>query len=133
LNTKEKFLFICDNHALDELIHNCSGNVDFATMGGNMWWNIIAENAGWKLQQNKLTNHVRILNPSNIRKAWTSKQTMIDTMDLVISKIRSQQYVTDKKDDPLIARMQKLSLLLEKGLITKSEYDAKKQAMLDEI
>lgn len=42
----------------------------------NIFWITIAEDFGWRLQQNKLTGHCRILDPQNIRKAWGSKKAM---------------------------------------------------------
>ncbi len=59
-----------------ELIANVVGNdipiklpnVPFPTMGGVIFWNNLCENNGWKLQQNSLTGHCRILDPDNIRR-----------------------------------------------------------------
>lgn len=44
-------------------------NIDFPTAGGKVFWNTLEENSGWKLQQNKLTNHCRLLDSNNVRKA----------------------------------------------------------------
>jgi len=55
-------------------------NIDFPTMGGTVFWENLAESNGWKLQKNKFTNHSRLLDPSNTRKAWGSEQAMLDAL-----------------------------------------------------
>ena len=45
-------------------------NIPFPTMGGNVFWNELANVNGWRLQQNQITQHCRILNPDDIRVAW---------------------------------------------------------------
>lgn len=37
------------------------------TMGGYVWWRIIQEQKGYRLQQNVLSQHYRILDPDNFR------------------------------------------------------------------
>lgn len=52
-------------------------NVDFPTAGGKALWDTLAERDGWKIQQNKITCHIRILNSHDVRKAWgTPKQIL---------------------------------------------------------
>lgn len=51
-------------------------NIDFPTMGGHFCWDTLAESNGWQLQKNKFTDHCRILDSSNIRKAWGSEDAM---------------------------------------------------------
>ena len=45
-------------------------NIPFPTLGGEMFWNTTVEYNGWRLQQNMITQHARILDPDNIRRAW---------------------------------------------------------------
>ena len=45
-------------------------NIPFATMGGKVFWNTLAERNGYKLQQNMITQHARILNSDDVRVAW---------------------------------------------------------------
>ncbi|GAB2593802.1 SHOCT domain-containing protein [Nitrincola alkalisediminis] len=133
MNTAEKFKFIYENHAMDDLIQRCSGNLEIATLGGKLWWRDLAVVGGWKLQQNNLTSHVRILNPSDIRKAWGSRKALDDAMGLVVSQIRSQKFVADHNQEPLVARVKKLKLLLDKELITPEEFEARRAKILDEV
>ena len=55
-------------------------NIPFPTMGGQVFWNTIAECNGWRLQQNMFTQHARILDSSNVRIAWGGIQGMMQTM-----------------------------------------------------
>ena len=45
-------------------------NIPFPTMGGKVFWNNIFEKDGWKVQKNMFTQHCRVLDPNNVRKAW---------------------------------------------------------------
>lgn len=45
-------------------------NIPFPTMGGEFFWNTLAEYNGWRMQQNMFTQHIRIIDPDNIRRAW---------------------------------------------------------------
>ena len=53
-------------------------NVETKTMNKKKMWTVIAQKDGWELQKNKITNHVRILDPNNIRKAWGNLSVMRD-------------------------------------------------------
>ncbi len=46
------------------------------TMGGEIWWNDLAEHNGWRLQQNTVTQHARILDPYDVRRAWGDLRSM---------------------------------------------------------
>lgn len=58
-------------------------NIPFPTLGGEVMWNTLASEGGWRLQQNMLTQHARILNSDDIRVAWGS----LSAMDKLISRI----------------------------------------------
>jgi len=51
-------------------------NIPAPTLGGKVFWNTIAYEEGWKLQQNQITHHVRLLDPNNIRVAWGGENEM---------------------------------------------------------
>lgn len=51
-------------------------NINFPTMGGHVFWNNLAEYNGWRIQQNTLTQHCRILDPNDIRRAWGGMEAM---------------------------------------------------------
>lgn len=51
-------------------------NIDFPTMWGHVFWENLSEYNGWRLQKNVFTGHCRILDPSDIRRAWGSESAM---------------------------------------------------------
>lgn len=52
-------------------------NIPTPTMGGAVFWNTMCEANGWKMQQNMITKHARILNSSDVRIAWGTINGMI--------------------------------------------------------
>lgn len=46
-------------------------NIQFKTFGGSVFWDTLETRNGWKLQQNAYSGHYRILDPLNIRQAWS--------------------------------------------------------------
>ena len=42
-------------------------NIPMPTAGGEVFWNTIVQCNGWKLQQNMITHHARILDDNNFR------------------------------------------------------------------
>lgn len=76
------------------LIRNFSlPNVNFPTMGGEVFWDDVANVKGWRLQRNKLTRHARILDPDNFRRAWGG----IDAMEELLQRLAdaSDGYLSD--------------------------------------
>lgn len=63
-------------------------NLPTPTMGGNVWWNTLAKCDGWRLQQNMLTQHARILDPNNVRRAWGDVSTMEKKFARISSALR---------------------------------------------
>ncbi len=58
-------------------------NIPFPTMGGQVFWDTLAEYKGWRLQQNEITKHCRILDANNVRRAWGTKNGMIKALDTI--------------------------------------------------
>lgn len=46
-------------------------NFPCLTLGGKFFWETVTSSKGWKLQRNVFTQHYRILDPFNIRHAWS--------------------------------------------------------------
>ena len=44
-------------------------NLPIKTAGGKVFWDTFDRRNGWKLQQNRLTGHFRILDPEDVRQA----------------------------------------------------------------
>ena len=55
-------------------------NIPFPTMGGKVFWDTLAQYNGWRLQQNEITKHCRILDPNDVRRAWGTKNGMIKAL-----------------------------------------------------
>jgi len=60
--------------------------IEHSVVDGGVWWNVLAEHRGWKLEQHKLTTHCRILNPARTCVAWGGK----DAMSAAFEKVKAQ-------------------------------------------
>ncbi|WP_051192355.1 lecithin retinol acyltransferase family protein [Butyrivibrio sp. VCB2001] len=56
-------------------------NIPIKVMNNEIMWNTLRRDKGWKLEQNIITGHARILNPEDIRLAWGSVQDMTEAFD----------------------------------------------------
>ena len=45
-------------------------NLPLPTLGGKQVWADLAWRGGWRLQENALTGHARVLDPGEVRRAW---------------------------------------------------------------
>ncbi len=45
-------------------------NIALPTLGGKQFWADRYLNAGWRIQENVVTGHARLLDPDNIRRCW---------------------------------------------------------------
>ena len=62
-------------------------NIPTPTMGGQMVWDTLAEANGWRLQQNELTKHCRILDPDDVRRAWGTRKGMEKALETLQNSI----------------------------------------------
>ena len=51
-------------------------NIRIKTMGGKVWWRNLADYNGWRVQQNSVSKHCRIIDPDNYRIAWGGEEVM---------------------------------------------------------
>ena len=71
------FIVAVKSEKIVDLLRNSSmPNVPFPTMGGKVFWNELAECKGWRLQKNMITQHCRILDPDDVRRAWGGDDAM---------------------------------------------------------
>ena len=63
-----------------ELLKEIQGyfNIDFITAGGFVFWKDLAEYHGWRFQENELTKHIRLIDPTNFRRAWGKRRQLVD-------------------------------------------------------
>ena len=73
MDLAELFIKLVQSGAINDI---SMPNIPFPTLGGHVMWNELAECKGWRLQQNMLTQHCRILDPNNIRRAWGGKEAL---------------------------------------------------------
>lgn len=64
-------------------------NLPLPTMGGQVVWDTLAEANGWRLQQNELTKHCRILDPNDVRRAWGTRNGMMKALETLGNSVLS--------------------------------------------
>lgn len=64
-------------------------NIPALTLGGKTAWKTLLDCEGWRVQANKITHHIRILDSQNVRKAWGSTEQ-------ILSPISSYVYTQEK-------------------------------------
>jgi pimeloyl-ACP methyl ester carboxylesterase len=62
-------------------------NIAFPTLGGRQVWADRYLYSGWRIQENVLTGHTRLLDPRNVRRCWGS----YDGCRAVFERIRAEQ------------------------------------------
>lgn len=50
--------------------------IEHKVVDAGIWWRVVAETNGWKLEKHRLTKHCRILSPEKICRAWGSEAKM---------------------------------------------------------
>ena len=61
-------------------------NFEWKVMDAGVWWNVLDEKDGWKLERNIVTGHCRIVNPEKVRVAWGDA----NKMERAFKKVKSQ-------------------------------------------
>lgn len=110
-------------------------NIPFPTMGGEVFWNTLAEYNGWRLQQNMLTHHARILDSDNIRIAWGTINGMEKAMDRMARHIHKYDEIKRTSNERMdsMEELKKLKELLDMGAITEKEFQDKKNEIMKTI
>ena len=82
-NHKELFYLAALKHVLDGdwtdggvMVPQHFVNVKGRVLDAGMWWDVVEEHLGWKLERNKVTGHFRILTPEKRRAAWGREREM---------------------------------------------------------
>ncbi len=107
-------------------------NIPFPTMGGEVFWNTLAECNGWKLQQNMITHHARIIDRENVRIAWGTIAGMTKAMDRMVEYLDKYKIAPEQHIDAM-NQLKKLKELLDIGAITEEEFLQKKKQLMDLI
>ena len=51
-------------------------NFEWKVMDSGVWWDVLDEKDGWKLERNIVTGHCRIVSPDKLRVAWGDREKM---------------------------------------------------------
>lgn len=80
---REKFNYIINDEYLREKLFAAASlaNLKSKTRGGKVFWDDICESSGWRLQQNKLTGHCRIIDPQNVRRLWGAEKIIVKAIN----------------------------------------------------
>lgn len=111
-------------------------NIPLPTMGGHIWWNDIISVNGWRMQQNYVTRHARILDKNDVRIAWGTVNGMYKTLDRLVNALHRYQEDSEEVYSKRIYAMEelkKLKELLDLGIITENEYQEKKKKIIKDI
>ena len=71
-------------------------NIKIPTIGGKLFWTDVKILQGWRIQENVITGHFRLLNPNKVRYEWGSKELCQKEM------LKHTSSGTDKKTVVLI-------------------------------
>lgn len=108
-------------------------NIPTATMGGEVFWETLANYKGWRVQQNMFTKHARILRPDNVRVAWGTIAGMQRAMERIVSankNAEAQHSISPEEYNNAANRLKQLKELLDIGAITQEEYEEKKKGLI---
>lgn len=110
-------------------------NIPTPTMGGEVFWNTIAEYNGYKFQQNMFTHHARILNSDNVRIAWGTYNGMERAMNRIAKGLHKYEDDNSSSSQRINAmdELKNLKELLDMGAITQDEFEEKKIKIMKRI
>lgn len=64
-------------------------NISFKTLGGSLWWDTFVRIGEYRIQQNLVTGHARILDDDDVRVAWGS----ISAMKQKLSRLADKDFI----------------------------------------
>ncbi len=68
-------------------------NIPLPTLGGKQFWTDRYFHAGWRIQENAVTGHARLLDPKNLRHCWGG----YDACRAVFERIRAERGIEAQK------------------------------------
>lgn len=110
-------------------------NIPWPTTGGILFWNTLAEYNGWKLQQNMVTHHARILDKDDVKIAWGTINGMEKAMDRMARHLHKydKPAMTSSERMDSMEELKKLKELLDIGAITEAEFQEKKNKIMESL
>jgi len=67
-------------------------NLAWKTGGGMQFWTDHIHRQGYRIQQNAVTGHWRLINPDNVRLSWGNRQTCQSVLDRKCPKTQNQDH-----------------------------------------
>lgn len=67
---------------------NSKLNLPVKTLGGKQFWTDVQFQGGWKIQQNALTNHFRLIDLAKVRRAWGTLDACQQQLDRAVAEGR---------------------------------------------
>ena len=62
-----------------------------SVIDGEIWWNILDQAEGWKLEEHVITGHCRILDPNSVRQAWGGRTEMEDSFGNIRRQLQERK------------------------------------------
>ena len=76
--------FLHSNFAISNDESPLNINLQFKTLGGKQFWTDIRVQGDWRIQRNHYTNHCRVLDGKNVRRAWGSYDQCQERFDTLV-------------------------------------------------
>mgnify|MGYP003292162474 CR=1 FL=1 len=64
-------------------------NINWPVIDAGIWWDVVDEFDGWKLERNKVSGLCRILDPKKVRTAWGKEAEMRAAFEKVKAQLKS--------------------------------------------
>jgi pimeloyl-ACP methyl ester carboxylesterase len=94
-------------------------NVPTPTLGGRQMWGDVLYFRGWRIQQNALSKHFRLLDPDDVRQAWGTREECAAALEQI-------------KRDQDLPPMQGRAVVVIHGIIRSSKSFAQLRVKLEE-
>mgnify|MGYP002677983791 FL=1 len=74
--------------AFEPMVLQDMPNLPMKVLDKGVFWKNLSECKGWKLQQNRITGHCRILTPERVREAWGGREEMEEAFKKIRDTLR---------------------------------------------
>ncbi|MBQ8113729.1 MAG: hypothetical protein IJ146_11065 [Kiritimatiellae bacterium] len=66
--------------------------MEWKVMDAGVWWDVLDDCRGWKLERNIVTGHCRILSPERKRVAWGSEVRMRESFEKIRLQLAAREH-----------------------------------------
>lgn len=111
-------------------------NVPTKTLGGHTFWDTLVEYNGYKLQQNLITKHARILDSDDVRIAWGTINGMKKALERKVEipdEYANKDFQNRKKITSIEQELSSAKKLFDNGIISSEEFNTIKKKLLDQV